>query len=213
MDSPPSDSANRIVSAQSVARPVGQLQAAPRLDGDRGPGRMQPVRQPLGVAHQARGARILAEAHQNALARGSGTGNGIGLHVGEQLLVDPLGGAAQRQLAQRGQIARREIMLQIVGREIDQLDRVGAVEHLVRYGFAHPYMRDLRDHVIEAFDVLDVDRRVDVDATGQQLLDIEIAFGMTAARRAGMSEFVDRAICGRRAISASRSISSSVWSL
>lgn len=210
MDSPPSDSANRIVSAQSVARPVGQLQAAPRLDGDCGPGRMQPVRQPLGVAHQARGARILAEAHQNALARGSGTGNGIGLHVGEQLLVDPLGGAAQRQLAQRGQIARREIMLQIVGREIDQLDRVGAVEHLVRYGFAHPYMRDLRDHVIEAFDVLDVDRRVDVDATGQQLLDIEIAFGMTAARRAGMSEFVDRAICGRRAI---RSISSSVWSL
>jgi hypothetical protein len=68
--------------------------------------------------------------------------------VGEQLLVDPLGGAPQRQLAQRGQVARREIMLQralgllgdvdlallqpldqVVGREIDQLDGVGAVEH------------------------------------------------------------------------------------
>ena len=31
---------------------------------------------------------------------------------GEQLLVDPLGGAAQRQLAQRRQVAGREEVLQ-----------------------------------------------------------------------------------------------------
>ena len=133
------------------------------------------------------------------------------LHVGEQLLVDPLGGAPQRQFAQRGQVARREIMLQralgllgdidlallqpldqVVGREVDQLDGVGAVEDRVRHGLAHPHMRDLRDHVVEAFDVLDVDRGIDVDAVRQQLLDVEIALGMAAARRVGVGEFVDQ---------------------
>ena len=53
-------------------------------------------------------------------------------------------------------------------------------------------MRDLRDHVVEAFDVLDVDGGVDVDAVGQQFLDVEIALGMAAARRVGMGEFVDQ---------------------
>ena len=174
---------------------------------------------------------MLADANQNALARRPRSGDGIGLHVDEQLFVDPLGGAPQRQLAQRRQIARREIMLQralgllgdidlallqaldqVVGREVDQFDGIGAFEHGIRHGLAHPHMRDLGDHVVEAFDVLDIDRGVDVDAVGEQFLDVEIALGMAAARGIGMGEFVDEAICGRRAISASRSISSSVWS-
>ena len=109
---------------------------------------MQPVRQPLGVAHEAGGARILADADQDALACRPRPGNGMRLHMGEQLLVDPLCGAAQRELAQRGQVARREIVLQralgllgdvdlaflealdqVVGREVDELDGVGTVEH------------------------------------------------------------------------------------
>ena len=196
---------------QPVALLVGQLQAAPRLDADRGPLRVQPVRQPLGVAHQPGCARVFADANQDALARRPGAGDGVGLHVGEQLLVDPLGGAPQRQLAQRGQIARREIMLQrafglfgdvdlallqpldqVVRREVDQLDGIGAVEHRIRHGLAHPHMRDLRDHVVEAFDVLDVDGGIDVDAVGQQFLDVEIALGVAAAGRVGMGEFVDQ---------------------
>ena len=195
---------------QPVALLVGQLQAASRLDADRRPLRVQPVGQPLGVSHEAGRPRILADANQNALAHRPGSGDGVGLHVGEQLFVDPFCGAPQRQFAQRGQITRREIMLQrafglfgdvdlallqaldqVVGREVDQLDGVGAVEHGIRHGLAHPHMRDLRDHVIEAFDVLDVDRRVDVDAVGQQLLDVEIALRMAAARRVGVREFVD----------------------
>ena len=131
--------------------------------------------------------------------------------MGEQLLVDPFGGTPQRQLTQRGQISWREIMLQralgllgnvdlaflqpldqVVGREVDQLDGVGEIEHLVWHGLAHPHMRDLRDHIVEAFDVLDIDGRIDVDAVGQQLLDIEIAFGMATARRVGMGQFVDQ---------------------
>ena len=196
---------------QPVALLVGQLQAAPRLDADGGPGRVQPVRQPLGVAHEPCRPRVLADADQGAFTRRPGAGDGVGLHVGQQLLVDPLGGPAQRQLAQRGQVARREIMLerplgllgdvdlallqpldQVVGRQIDQLDRVGAVEHRIRHGLAHPHMGDLRDHVVEALDMLDVDGGVDVDAAREQFLDVEIALGVTAAGRVGVGEFVDQ---------------------
>ena len=196
---------------QPVALLVGQLQAASRLDADGRPRRVNAVRQPLGVAHQPRRARILADANQDTLARRPGTGDCIGLHVGEQLLIDPLGSAPQRQFAQRGEIAGREIMLQralgllgdvdlallqpldqIIGREVDQLDRMGAVEYRIRHRLAHPHMRDLRDHVVEAFDVLDIDRGVDIDAAGQQFLDVEIALRMAAAGRVGMGEFVDQ---------------------
>ena len=196
---------------ETVALLVGQLQAAPGFDADRGPRRMQAIRQPLGVAHEPCRARILAEANQDALARGPGAGDGVGLHMSEQLFVDPLGGAPQRQLAQRGQIARREIMLQralgllgdvdlalleplneVVGRQVDQFDGVGAVEHRIRHGLAHPHMGDLRDHVVEALDVLDIDRGIDIDAVREQFLDVEIALRMAAAGRVGVGEFVDQ---------------------
>ena len=81
---------------------------------------------------------------------------------------------------------------QVVGREVDQFDGVGAVEHGVRHCFAHAHMRDLRDHVVEALDVLDVDGRVDVDAVAHQLFDIEIALGMAAAFDVGVGELVDQ---------------------
>ncbi len=40
--------------------------------------------------------------------------------------------------------------------------------------------------------MLDIHRRIDVDAVRQQLLDVEIALGMAAARHVGMGEFVDK---------------------
>ncbi len=81
---------------------------------------------------------------------------------------------------------------QIVGREVDQLDIVGPVEDRVGHRLAHADARDLRHDVVEAFDVLDVEGGVDVDAVGEQLLDIEIALGMAAAGRVGMGELVDQ---------------------
>ena len=53
-------------------------------------------------------------------------------------------------------------------------------------------MSDLRDDVVEALDVLDIDGGVDVDAVRQQLLDVEITLGMTAAGDVGVGEFVDQ---------------------
>jgi hypothetical protein len=52
-------------------------------------------------------------------------------------------------------------------------------------------MGDLRDHVIQALDVLDVDGGIDIDAVGQQFLDIEIALGMPAAGSVGVGELID----------------------
>jgi hypothetical protein len=200
---------------QTIALLIGQLQAAPRLDADRRPLRMQAVGQPFGVAHQPCRARIFAHADQNAFANGPRSVDGVGLHVGEQLLVDAVRGAPQRQFAQRGEVSGREIMLQrtlglfgnvdlallqpldqVVRRQIDQFDGISAVEHRIRHRLAHPHMRDLGDHVVEAFDMLDVDRGIDIDAVGEQLLDVEIALGMPAAGRIGMREFVDEGDLG-----------------
>ena len=61
-------------------------------------------------------------------------------------------------------LALLQTLDQIVGRQVDQLDGVGAIEDGVGHGLAHAHVRDLRDHVVQALDVLDVDRRVDVDA-------------------------------------------------
>ena len=88
-------------------------------------------------------------------------------------------------------LALLQALDQIVGGEVDKLDGVGAVEDRVRYGLPHADAGDLRHHVIQAFDVLDVERRVDVDALAQQLFDIEIALGVPAARGIGMGELID----------------------
>jgi hypothetical protein len=135
----------------------------------------------------------------------------VGLHFREQLLVHPVGRAPQSELTQRGQVGRREEVLeralgllgdvdlpflqsldQIVGRQVDQLDGIGSIEHGIRHRLAHAHMRDLRDYVIEALDVLDVDGRVDVDAVTHQFFDVEIAFGVAAAFDVGVCEFIDQ---------------------
>ena len=172
---------------------------------------MQPVGKPLGVANKSGAAPVFADADQNALARGPGPGDGVRLHLAEQLLVDALGRPAQRELAQSDEVGWRKEMLEralglfghvnlalfqplneIVGRQIDQLDGVGAIEHRVRNRFAHAYMGDLRDDVVEAFDVLNIDRGIDVDAVAHQLFDVEIALRMAAALRVGVRKLVDQ---------------------
>ena len=110
--SPPSafDQPQRV--GDAVALLFAELQAARGLDIERHPRAMQAVGEPLGVAHQAGGARILADADQDALAGRPRPLDRVGLHFVEQLLVDALGGAAQRQFAQRRQVGGREEMLE-----------------------------------------------------------------------------------------------------
>ena len=60
-----------------------------------------------------------------------------------------------------------------------------------RHGLPHADAGDLRHHVVQALDVLDVERRVDVDALAQELFDVEIALGMPAAGDIGVGELID----------------------
>ena len=78
----------------TIALLLAELKAAPAFDVERRPGRMQPIRQSLGVADQTGGARIFAHANQNTFAGGPRAGDGARLHLGEQLLVNAFGGAA-----------------------------------------------------------------------------------------------------------------------
>jgi len=195
----------------AVALLLAQAVVARGLDVKRGPGRVQPVGEPLGVADEPADVERLADADQHALAGRPGAADGVLAHIGQHLLVDALRRAPERQLAQGGEVAGLEIVPhgalglvrqvdlallealdQILGREVDHLDVVGAVEDAVGHGLAHADAGDLRHHVVEALDVLDVERGVDVDAGGEQLLDVEIALGMAPARRVGVRELVDQ---------------------
>ncbi len=84
----------------AVALDLAQLLAAARLDVNRGPGRMEPVGKALGIADEAGGARVFADANKQTFACGPGAGDGVRPHMGQKLLVHPLRGAAKRKLAQ-----------------------------------------------------------------------------------------------------------------
>ncbi len=81
---------------------------------------------------------------------------------------------------------------QLVRREIDDLDVVRLVEERIRHSFAHADASDLRHNIVQALDMLNVERRVDVDAGGEQVFDIEVALGMAAAGRVRMGKLVDQ---------------------
>ena len=79
----------------AIALDIGELQTSTPVDRQCDPWRAEPVREALGVAHQAGAARVLADADDDALASGPRPRDGVGLHVVEKLVVDALGGAAQ----------------------------------------------------------------------------------------------------------------------
>src|SRR6516164_9956007 len=85
-----------------------------------------------------------------------------------------------------------ETLNEIIGSEIDQFDGIGAVENRIRYGFTNADVGDLCNNFIQAVDVLNVHGGVDVDASAQQLFDVEVPLRMPTALRIGMSEFIDQ---------------------
>ncbi len=136
-------------------------------------------------------------------------------HVPAHLGVHPLGGAPEGELAQRDQIALAEESVdgaaglfgdvdlafaeplqQHIRGHIDQLDLVGPLQQGVRHGLADLDASDLRDDVVEALDVLDVERGVDVDARREQLVRILPALVVTGAWSIGVGQLVQQEECG-----------------
>ena len=229
----PSLCARRRALRDLVALGLARVRIGRRFDMDRGPLCAQPIGHAFGMTHDRIGALRGIHQDKHALARGPRSFNAMRAHIVDHLSVDPLRGPAQRKLPQSRKIAGREIIPcgtlgllghidlafieagdQILGREIDQLDVAGKIDDRIRHGFADPDFGDSGDDVIQAFDMLDIEGRIDIDPGGEQLLDIHIALGMPALRRIGMRKLVDQnegSAC--RAKMASRSISASLWPL
>ena len=194
-----------------VARLLGQAQQLRGFDIYHQPLRMQGLGHALAGAHQAFGLGVRTDGHQQAFTGGPGRADGVIRAVLVHLGIHPVGGGAQRHFAQRDQVALAEKVVdrlaralgyidppfleplqQILGRNVDQLDLVGTVEHMVGHGLLHARTGDLRHHVAEAFEVLDVDRGVDIDAGLEQFLHVLPAFGVAFTGQVGMGEFVDQ---------------------
>ena len=129
--------------------------------------------------------------------------------VFQHLLIDPIRGAAQGQFAQGDQVSLAEEILdrafglvrevdlaflealqQFIGWQVDQHHFIGGVEYMVGHGLPDADSGNAADHIIKGFQVLDVDRRIDVDAGRQQFVHVLPALGMARALDVGMGQFV-----------------------
>ena len=106
-------------------------------------------------------------------------------------LVDAVGEPEQRELAQRREVAGAEVVAergvdairlvdvavrhaapQRLRRHVDELDLVGAAHDVVGDRLALLHAGDALDDVVHRLEVLDVERRDDVDPRLEQLLDV-----------------------------------------
>ena len=125
-------------------------------------------------------------------------------------LVDAVGDPEQRELAERTEVALAEVVAergvdplggidvavrhpsaQRLGAHVDELDLVGAARDLVRDRLALRDARDPLDDVVQRLEVLDVERRDDVDAGVEQLVDVLPALLVARARDVRVRELVD----------------------
>ncbi len=195
---------------QPLPRLGVQLFGARPLDVDGDPVSPHQACHALGSTDHARRHRAGADADQQPFRGGPGLFSRAGQPGRLYLGVDPLGHSPQCQFSQGGQIGFAEEVLygvlglgghvdptgaeplqQAFGRQIDQLDLVGPLQQQVRHRFLHDHPGDLGDDVVEAFQVLDVQRRINVDTGVEQLIHVLPAFGVPAARRVCMRQLVD----------------------
>ena len=210
----------RLVGAQSgcklerlvKAMPPFTAQALARtFDGHDQPGRTDGVRQTLRMAHDRRGDVVGADADEDAFPCRPRALDPAALHAFEQVAVDALGGPPQCQFPQRHEVvgteevvdgARRRVLHidlalgqpleELVRRQVDQDKLVRLVEHRIGHRLAHADPGDPLDDVIEAFEMLDVQRRPDVDPRRQQFLNVLPSLRMAAARGIRVGVFINQ---------------------
>jgi hypothetical protein len=180
-----------------------------RLDVGGDPRGVEPVGHTLRRADEPGRERARVHAHQQTLGDGPDLLDRVLAPVDAHLRVHAVGGTAKGELAERDQVALPEEILdrllrlvrhvdlalaealqEIVGRQVDQLDVVGLLEHGVGHRLADHDAGDLGDDVVEALDVLDVHRGVHVDAGIEELDHVLPALGVAGPRRVGVGELV-----------------------
>src|ERR1700751_2675349 len=81
---------------------------------------------------------------------------------------------------------------ELVGRKINQYNLIGILEYPIGDGFADPNASDLLDNVVEAFQMLDVEGGPDVDAGGEQFLNVLPSLWMTTPGYIGVGKFINQ---------------------
>ncbi len=190
---------------------IGQALQPWRLDIDAMPGHAELGRQPGRGPNQLFRPLVRADAQENGLAR---LPHRRGLQVAavlQHLVVDAVRRAPQGQFAQGDEVALAKEVLdgalgllgqvdlallqsqqEVIGRQVDDDDLVGFVEHAVGHGLPHADPGDARDDVVQALEMLDVHGRPDVDAGVEQLFDILPALGVPGSGDVGVRQFVDQ---------------------
>ena len=125
------------------------------------------------------------------------------------MLIYAIGSTAQCQFTQGDQIAFAEKMFngalrlpgnidfaffqplaQIVRGQVHQHYVVGGIEKRIGHGFPYLNSGDAADHIIQTFQMLNVDGCKNINASFQQLFDVLPAFRMTRTRRITVRQFV-----------------------
>ncbi len=84
-----------------------------------------------------------------------------------------------------------EALLEVFGGEVDVDDLVGLGEDGIGQALAHFYADEVLHHVVEAFEMLDVEGRNHVYSCGDDVLDVLVSLGVFAAGDVGMGELID----------------------
>ena len=199
--------AQRFSQAQDVDAPValrvGQAQQRGRLHVDGRPLRVERVGDPLARAHELLRLRVGTDGDQQPVAGQVGARWRSRQALRPCRRIDTVCCPAQREFAQCHQVrlaeeafdrrtdlvghvdlALLQALQQVVRGQVDQLDLVGLVEHVVRYRLALTDTRNLRDQVVETFEVLDVERRPHIDAGVAEFRNVLPALGMPRRRLA-----------------------------
>ncbi len=170
-----------------------------------------PLGEAGGPADQHLAGRRPGERHHDPLARLPRLGDAVAAAVLLQPHVDLVGDPQQRQLAQGGEVPGPEVVAeggvdlvgrvhvavrhappQRLGRHVDELDLVGGPHHAVGHGLALGGAGDALDHVVGRLEVLDVEGGHDVDAGGEQLVDVLPALLVAATGGVGVGHLVDQ---------------------
>ena len=210
-DGPPAQLIRQLEGlGQPPRRPgVGARSTGP-FDVGHGPGGVHHhVRHPPAGPHQGGGHGVPADQDQDTLVRRPRPRHAALAQMGQKLVVNRLGRAAQGQFAQGRQILDPEEVLgrhprrlghidlalgqtrpQVLGRDVDDLDVVGAGQDAVGNGLALAHAGNAQDDVGQALQMLDVQRGPDVDPGVAQLLHVLPPLGMARTGRVGMGVFV-----------------------
>ena len=200
----------RLLSERPDTLPARIVTIARLLDMNDEALRLQALCQPDALGNEPLLRFRSADAHHQALSRRPDRLDAIGNTIAHDVGVHAIGDAPQSDLAQRNEVPFPEKVLagvldsnwdidlsgiqtrqQIIRRQVDEHHFYCVVEYAVGHGFTDRSPYDAGCNIGDAFKVLYVERRVDVDARSQELFNVAPAFGMAASHWIAVSQFVD----------------------